>query len=429
MGIDNFFYYLLKVTCLTATFFVLYKLLFEKLNNFKLNRIYLLSAVGLSWFIPLINFGGMAVLTSKNGFKIHTFELISGLQPLYGNLPSIWQIITFNNVAYTIYYLGIFMFLIKFTKTLFTIYRLTKTNSSKIKEGFTIFRTNLGIPSFSFFKLIFLNDDFRNLSKKEQQQVILHEKTHVRHFHSIDVIFIELATVFLWFNPFIRLIKKSLQNVHEFEADLEVSKNTNKGQYLKLITNMVISRTYYNQLFNSFGSPQIKKRLEMLTNRKKKSSIRMLIFIPLFFTMLSLFGGFSKIQSIQSQSINRVITTFKSNELKSYEYNKGIKILFELIRDNVPGSSIEESKKKILLKLFPEGEDFSDVSHYAHTITKLSNLMGIKFKTKDGANISEAVYYFLRQSSDNFEKNKNTEGVFMVMNALVLTLKYPSAET
>ena len=49
--------------------------------------------------------------------------------------------------------------------------------------------------------------------------VLCHEAGHVRHRHSAERIAVELVRSLFWFNPFVWIAGRWLQEVHEWEAD------------------------------------------------------------------------------------------------------------------------------------------------------------------------------------------------------------------
>ena len=40
------------------------------------------------------------------------------------------------------------------------------------------------------------------------EQIIAHEKIHANKLHTIDLLLAEIAVVFLWFNPFVWLLRR-----------------------------------------------------------------------------------------------------------------------------------------------------------------------------------------------------------------------------
>src|SRR5690606_20239737 len=95
---------------------------------------------------------------------------------------------------------------------------------STADSGATVLQTKGQFPSFAFLHYVFLGD-MKHLSAQEQQQILLHEMAHVRLRHTYDVLYYEMLTAVLWFNPLVWLMKEELRNVHEFQADAEVLAN------------------------------------------------------------------------------------------------------------------------------------------------------------------------------------------------------------
>ncbi len=63
-------------------------------------------------------------------------------------------------------------------------------------------------PTFSFFNFIFIGHASR-LTAGEREEVLVHERVHVRKLHSFDIILINLLGIAFWFNPVVRIYKKS----------------------------------------------------------------------------------------------------------------------------------------------------------------------------------------------------------------------------
>ena len=72
---------------------------------------------------------------------------------------------------------------------------------------------------FSFGRTIFLPV---GRTPDEERLFILHEQAHIACRHYIDVWAIELLTRLLWFNPVLWYVRKTLRDLHEFEADRQV---------------------------------------------------------------------------------------------------------------------------------------------------------------------------------------------------------------
>ena len=80
------------------------------------------------------------------------------------------------------------------------------------------------INPHTFFNYIFLNKTkFEN--RALPKEVILHEETHAKQKHSLDILFIELLQIVFWFQPLIWLYKTRIKLNHEFLADQAVIDN------------------------------------------------------------------------------------------------------------------------------------------------------------------------------------------------------------
>lgn len=158
----------------------------------------------------------------------------------------------------------------------------------EIIDGYAVLPVREKISPFSFFGCVFIPENL--LNRPELEQIILHERAHIQKLHSMDLIFIELLTVFFWFHPAMWYLRKELKSQHEYEADRYVlDQQQDKLSYQKLLLEMSF-RGFSLPVTNSFNYPSLKKRI-MMMNKKFKGSgrramISMLIAVPLFLAAL-----------------------------------------------------------------------------------------------------------------------------------------------
>ncbi len=72
---------------------------------------------------------------------------------------------------------------------------------------------------FSFLRTIFLGEGYEG---RRREVVLLHEASHIRHRHSRERIVLEAVRCLQWFNPFVWMAGRALEEVQEWEADREV---------------------------------------------------------------------------------------------------------------------------------------------------------------------------------------------------------------
>ncbi|MDF9796031.1 hypothetical protein OKW21_001294 [Catalinimonas alkaloidigena] len=135
----------------------------------------------------------------------------------------------------------------------------------KVKESqYMIVYQAEHLSTFSFLNYIFLGKGVEGLHAWEVAKIKAHEQVHVRQKHSLDLLFFELFSIVFWFNPLVTYLKESLQNVHEFLADEEVS---GKGKQQKAYAHLLIKLSGPADsitLATSFTKKQIHNRITML---------------------------------------------------------------------------------------------------------------------------------------------------------------------
>lgn len=92
-------------------------------------------------------------------------------------------------------------------------------------------------------------------------EILTHEQVHWRKHHSLDLIYTEAVVLLHWFNPAAWLLKRELQEVHEYQADTGVLKNgIDATKYQLLLVKKAVSASSYT-FANSFNHSKIKNEL------------------------------------------------------------------------------------------------------------------------------------------------------------------------
>ena len=139
---------------------------------------------------------------------------------------------------------------------------------------------------FSFLRTVFLGEGYEG---RRRMIVLCHEAGHVRHRHSAERIAVELVRSLFWFNPFVWIAGRWLQEVHEWEADRGV---LDAGYDLTEYRTVI-----FHQLFGH--NPDIacglnhsltKKRFAMMTQFRKRrfAVLRLGAAIPVVAAMMML---------------------------------------------------------------------------------------------------------------------------------------------
>jgi TonB family protein len=157
------------------------------------------------------------------------------------------------------------------------------------KDGYCIV-VNPDLQPSSFFHYIFLPHYDEN--DPDQKPILLHESVHVKKGHTMDLLLLHLSKSFLWFHPVWIFLEASLREVHEYEADQEVTTAYSKTDYAKLLLGLLITESN-NELVNNFNHFQTKKRIKMMMKNEKPKAIQKALFLlafPLMAAMLVVFA-------------------------------------------------------------------------------------------------------------------------------------------
>ena len=266
---------------------LLYLIYWSVLRNQKLlvfNRFYLLGIIPLSVIIPLIKIVvpfDVPNLFNNGNNATHSIAAVNIQQTTDSTLPhhgpTDWY-----SIALLIYAVIALALLLKqlllYRKFLAYIHAAAPSNDQSIYV-ITGLKT-----AFSFFQKIYVPKEPYQQGIIDQS-IIAHEQAHANQYHSVDVLFMQLSCILLWFNPFIYLIQKSIRQTHEYLADHAVVQVHEKLRYQHLIIEWSISTPDINALpASNFNFLTTKKRLIMLQKRTTKGRLLLMPGLTLLLT-------------------------------------------------------------------------------------------------------------------------------------------------
>jgi TonB family protein len=279
---NNLFIYLAQSGLNLTLMYAIFWLSLRNAPFFRFNRIYLLGAIVLSVFLPLINLK-IHVQSSESGYVY----LLNAIVITPGEMAgSVYEKLSFSNVLWIIYFSGAGFFLFRFILQLLRLGLMIVEFGMIKKNGLNIIITNYENSAFSFFHFIFLGTN--NNSQHQIDKIIAHERVHIQQFHSLDIILLELLTIIQWCNPFIWLYRQTIKSLHEFLADEGVlAQGMNKSDYQKLLFNQTFEVQFYN-LTNNFNHSLIKRRFIMMSKVKKNKqlALKVVLILPVSISIL-----------------------------------------------------------------------------------------------------------------------------------------------
>ena len=183
------------------------------------------------------------------------------------------------------------------------IFKFIKQNPKEKENNYWIIRLKNEMPGFSFFNFIFINDNYKNLAKTDLQLIKNHEIVHVKQNHTLDILFLELVSIVFWFNPAMKYLRKSLQEVHEYIVDEKIAGNgEQKKAYAQLLLNLASEAKTFNLVAN-FTGEHIKRRILMVAKPRTLPRYKLLFIVLVPLTAIMLLS-FSYIKNPTSQEQN-----------------------------------------------------------------------------------------------------------------------------
>ncbi len=273
--------YFLKINVAIALFYAFYRLFFYKDTFFTWRRTALLCFFAVSAIVPLFNIQTW----------IEQQEPMAAMADLYATvvLPELtltpqpetdWKQLLADGIGIA-YWLVVALLAARFLVQLTGIIRLGRRCPTQKIDDTTVHLLPRPEGPFSFFRWIFVYPDAH--TGEELHEILTHERTHARQWHSVDVMIGELACIVCWFNPFAWLMKREIRTNLEYMADekvLETGHDSRTYQYHLLgLSHHKAAATIYN----SFNVLPLKKRITMMNKRRTRAigRTKYLMFLPL----------------------------------------------------------------------------------------------------------------------------------------------------
>ena len=273
--------YFLKINVAIALFYAFYRLFFYKDTFFTWRRTALLCFFAVSAIVPLFNIQTW----------IEQQEPMAAMADLYATvvLPELtltpqpetdWKQLLADGIGIA-YWLVVALLAARFLVQLTGIIRLGRRCPTQKIDDTTVHLLPRPEGPFSFFHWIFVYPDAH--TGEELHEILTHERTHARQWHSVDVMIGELACIVCWFNPFAWLMKREIRTNLEYMADekvLETGHDSRTYQYHLLgLSHHKAAATIYN----SFNVLPLKKRITMMNKRRTRAigRTKYLMFLPL----------------------------------------------------------------------------------------------------------------------------------------------------
>ena len=355
-----FLFYLLKSGCCLVIFYIFFKLMMSRSTFFRFNRITLLVGLSGCTLLPLIE------LTTTEETFLHTplyaiHEILQSTEQVMSNpeepgneillseknteISSLnWIPVTLG----TIYGAGALLTFVWLSVSTCRLAQLIRMSEKKRYGNYILVIPRQPIASFSWGRYIVVSaSDY----SRQSEEVLLHEMMHLRNHHTLDLLFMQIFLLVHWFNPVIWLLKRELQEIHEFEADNGViNTGVDATKYQLLLVKKAVGTRLYS-MANGFNHSKLKKRITMMLKERTNrwARLKLLLAVPVMAGALYVFAQ-PEVKEIPQQ-IQTEIQQDKADDYVSLMifFRKEEEKYSKLVNGSNPPSRVKEKQAHRLL--------------------------------------------------------------------------------
>ena len=270
--------YQIKVGLSLIAFYLLFKLLLSHDTLHRFNRVLLMALVVLALALPWLHLnlgtplqGAMVVVEGVFAQPMDD----AGAAPVSATAPVEWGSVL--NLVYAFGALAVIVWQLWSSLQLRRLLRRGRRVAAA--DGTVIHIMPTDVQPFSYFRHIVISEaDYRN----NPREILTHERAHIRLGHSFDVLLMNVLCIVQWWNPAAWLLRRELQQIHEYEADEAVLKEGVDARQYQLL---LIRKSVGNQLFsmaNNLNHNSLKQRIRMMKKQRQSRwlALKALAVVP-----------------------------------------------------------------------------------------------------------------------------------------------------
>ena len=324
---NSLLFYIISTSACLSLLILTYLLFLKNNTRFNLCRFYIIAAILFSFIIPFITIDIGYSFISNNEPIAYTAKPVIAEKIEVQELEAIpvqvesssWNI-DYKQIGGTILLSISLLLFVRFIFRFGSIILIKISgNRYEREDGTNLIFTDRTDNAFSFLGYIFINP--LKFTDDEKRLIIEHEREHIRHFHSIDLILIELLIVLQWFNPFAYIARRKLIEIHEFIADNGViQKGADPYSYQNLLLS-VVSSSCLPTVGNQLSALITKKRIAMIGKPLNQTGrwINFLILVPIAIILIIGTSAFNP-RPIEKNFNNEKTHTIKLTDSTTFRF-------------------------------------------------------------------------------------------------------------
>jgi hypothetical protein len=382
-------WYLAESGAALAVFYGVYRLALKNDTHFQTGRFYLLTSLVAAHLVPVFH------ITSpfrRVVIPAGALEDLDATAMAAGGWD--WQ-----QALIWLYAAGAAFVFLRLAWHLAHLVRIARRHPVVHRAGIRVVYVDDDCPPFSFFRTAFVHRPAEG-EERILDQVVAHERTHIRQGHSLDILLIHVAAIGQWFNPIIWLYKRALRELHEYLADREVlAQGFDPFTYKQILFEQHLGAGSF-EFAHHLHQSQIKRRLAMMTRRSGRwTAFEYLLALPALGLLVVAFAE-PQVTMAQGAKTPGTVTVAPADpkkaqadeakmteQKKEMEYQKKMVALekaYEATSDPAEQKAIKEKMMELREK-FPQPKkiaiDFSDpvsVERALKKVTETIVVMSVK---------------------------------------------------
>ncbi len=273
--------YLIVSAVSLALMVAVYRLTLSRTTFHGFNRFVLLATLALAAVIPLMHFQSISSRASAPiSYMLGEIMVyadgtsgVKNVQATESGSVSILSVIT------VVYLAGLIFCLLRIAIGILSSEIICHRRSRTLADGTRLVITERNYAPFSWRNCIVIS---RKDYESNGAMIIAHEQAHVHHHHSFDLILAQLFCAVQWFNPAAWILRRSLLEVHEFEADASVLENGFDGHRYQICLVRAALQGSFATTTNNFSNCSTKKRIVMMNRHSTNpwARLRVLLMLP-----------------------------------------------------------------------------------------------------------------------------------------------------
>ena len=259
--------YFIQVNVLLLVIYLGYRFLLNGLTFYGLNRYYFIGGGLFALLYPFLNVAAWLKTPIEP-----VGELVAYLPGMLQEQETSVINISLLNMVLAILMLGALFFILKFAIQLISLLRIHRHSKPASWQNYIYRNVWLPIVPFSFFNKVYINR--AQHQELELHDIFAHEYTHVKGFHSLDILLYEFLLTLCWYNPCVWLMRRFMRQNLEFLTDQAVlNKGVDKQSYQYSLLH-VTKQGQQVGISNQFNFKMLKKRISMM-NKKRSSALEL----------------------------------------------------------------------------------------------------------------------------------------------------------